>query len=147
VTIKHNTPQAFTTAIAAAVSHSLPGWTVVSDIAPDRETRDKYIVIHAGEASAVPGVPGYNCTMRLPVTVVAGWAPSAELDDDLLTAQFVGAFTNFFLSSEGNPIAAPGGGDPPPGWIIIDAHPGFPVVGTDGVYYSVSVDFDLVIQF
>lgn len=144
--ITHNTPQAFTAAVAAAVAPNLPGWSVVSDIAPDRETRDKYIVLHAGEAQPVPGVPGYNCTMRLPVTVVAGWSPDAELDSDLATAQFVGAFSDFFAGIEGQPFPATDG-DNPPGWVVIDSQVGFPVAGTDGVYYSVSVVFDLVVQF
>lgn len=142
-----NTPQAFSAALARALSGALPDWQVVSDISQDRDTQNKYIVLHVADTNPVNGIPADNYTMRVGLEVIAMWSGGAEMDDDLLTSQFFAEVDTLIASLSYKDFPSTDSDEAVPGWVIIDYHRAFPVVSTDGIFYQVTARLDLIVQF
>lgn len=142
-----NTPQAFTAALASALAAALPEWLVVSDISQDRDTPNKYICLHVADTNPVNGLPADNYTMRVGLEVIAMWSGGADMDDDVLTAQFFAEVDNLIASLSYKDFPSTVSEEAVPGWVIIDYNRAFPVVSTDGIFYQVTARLDLIVQF
>lgn len=139
------TPQLFLEYLAGLLSTALPGWTCVSDISGNRESQDRFIVLHAGDGSVPGNVPASNRTWRIPVTAVAWWTPQPGDDADVVSGHVFAGLCEIIEGLAGGAIVDD---DPEAvGCFLVAATPGAPVVSVSGVFYQLSVEMELVLQF